>query len=49
MAEIHVKPFIYGSSKAAIEKLAKDLSTFLPNINGRINVLSLAWSKSRSA
>lgn len=35
------KPFIYGSSKAAIEKLAKDLSTFLPNINGRINVLSL--------
>ena len=35
------KPFIYGASKAAIEKLAKDLSTFLPNLNGRVNVLSL--------
>ena len=35
------KPYIYGASKAALEKLAKDLSVYLPNIKSRINVISL--------
>jgi len=35
------KPYIYGSSKAAIEKLANDLSVFLPKYESRINVISL--------
>jgi len=35
------KPYIYGASKAGLEKLAKDLSTYLPEYNSRINVVSL--------
>ena len=30
------KPYIYGASKAALEKLAKDLSTYLPMHKSRI-------------
>lgn len=35
------KPYIYGASKAALEKLAKDLSTFLPEFKSRVNVVAL--------
>lgn len=35
------KPYIYGASKAALEKLANDLSTYLPLKKSRINIISL--------
>ena len=35
------KPFIYGASKAALEKLSNDLSTYLPSKKSRINTISL--------
>ena len=35
------KPYIYGASKKALEKLAQDLSTYLPKYKGRINTIAL--------